>query len=152
MAWRPVASTAAPAATTSPTRRRPTCWWAAANGSSGRVRCCHRSDGDVLLIRTNCRYSEYRISCWLFWIWNTQMNHPIRISGQLGPALRALRERRGWSQTELGRRIGLSQERISSIERQPERITVGQLLTVLMALDAELRVGARAPAPPGLGW
>ena len=80
------------------------------------------------------------------------MGNAIRTSGQLGPALRALREERGWSQTELGRRVGLSQERISSIERAPERITVGQLLTVLMALDGELQVAARAPSPPRQGW
>jgi len=73
----------------------------------------------------------------------------IRTSGQLGPVLRALRQVRGWSQTELGRRVGLSQERISSIEREPERITVGQLLTVLMALDGELLVDARRPGAAG---
>ena len=76
----------------------------------------------------------------------------IRTSGQLGPALRALRMARGWSQTELGRRVGLSQERISSIERQPERITVGQLLTVLMALDSELLVDTRPPSEPSQPW
>jgi HTH-type transcriptional regulator/antitoxin HipB len=76
----------------------------------------------------------------------------IRAGGQLGPTLRALRQARGWSQAELGRRIGLSQERISSIERQPERVTVGQLLTLLMALDAELRVQARQLAPPAGPW
>jgi HTH-type transcriptional regulator/antitoxin HipB len=59
---------------------------------------------------------------------------------------------RGWSQTELGRRVGLSQERISSIERQPERITVGQLLTVLMALDGELLVDARPLSEPSQSW
>jgi HTH-type transcriptional regulator/antitoxin HipB len=73
----------------------------------------------------------------------------IRAGGQLGPALRALREERGWSQTELGRRVGLSQERISTIERHPERITIGQLLTVLMALDGELLVAKRRPPPAG---
>lgn len=76
----------------------------------------------------------------------------IRTSGQLGPALRTLRQLRGWSQTELGRRVGLSQERISSIERQPERITVGQLLTVLMALDGELLVDARPPSRSQEPW
>lgn len=76
------------------------------------------------------------------------MTASVRATGQLGPALKALREAQGWSQTELGRRVGLSQERISTIERQPERVTVGQLLTVLMALDAQLRVEPRAPAPP----
>ena len=80
------------------------------------------------------------------------MSTAIRTSGQLGPVLRALRQLRGWSQTELGRRIGLSQERISSIERRPERITVSQLLTVLMALDGELLVDARKPSPPPEPW
>lgn len=77
---------------------------------------------------------------------------PVRAAGQLGPALKALREARGWSQTELGRRVDLSQERISAIERQPERITVGQLLTVLMALDAQLRVEPRRAAPVPEPW
>lgn len=80
------------------------------------------------------------------------MTAPIRAGGQLGPVLRALRQARGWSQTELGRRVGLSQERISTIERQPERITVGQLLTVLMALDGELQVVPRRAAPVHGPW
>ena len=73
----------------------------------------------------------------------------VRAAGQLGPALKALRQAHGWSQTELGRRVGLSQERISTIERQPERVTLGQLLTVLMALEAQLRVEARGRAASG---
>ena len=80
------------------------------------------------------------------------MTSAIRTGGQLGPALRALRQQRGWSQTELGRRVGLSQERISNIERQPERITVSQLLTVLMALNGELLVGVRPPSEPSQPW
>ena len=76
----------------------------------------------------------------------------VRTSGQLGPALRALRQAQGWSQAELGRRLGLSQERISTIERQPERVTVGQLLTVLMALDGQLSVEARRRADPPAPW
>jgi HTH-type transcriptional regulator / antitoxin HipB len=77
---------------------------------------------------------------------------PVRTSGQLGPTLRELRRTRGWSQAALGRRIGLSQERISAIERYPERITVQQLLTVLMALDAQLAVGLRERAPEPAAW
>lgn len=69
----------------------------------------------------------------------------IRTSGQLGPVLKRLRKDMGWSQFELGNRIGLSQERISVIENHPERISIDQLLTVLMALEAELRVEPRNP-------
>lgn len=76
----------------------------------------------------------------------------VRAGGQLGPALKALRQARGWSQTELGRRVGLSQERISSIERHPERVTVGQLLTLLMALQAQMRVEPRSTAAPTAPW
>ena len=77
---------------------------------------------------------------------------PVRTSGQLGPVLKGLRQARGWSQTELGRQLGLSQERISTIERHPERVTVGQLLTVLMALQAQLRVEPRSAATATGPW
>ena len=76
----------------------------------------------------------------------------MRAAGQLGPLLKALRQAKGWSQTELGRQVGLSQERISSIERHPERVTVGQLLTVLMALQAQLRVEPRSTAAATGPW
>jgi HTH-type transcriptional regulator/antitoxin HipB len=79
------------------------------------------------------------------------MTDTIRTTGQLGHILRRLRKARGLSQVELGRKIGLSQERISVIENHPERISIDQLLTVLMALETELRIEPRnplsAPAP-----
>jgi HTH-type transcriptional regulator/antitoxin HipB len=80
------------------------------------------------------------------------MSDRILTAGQLGPTLRALRETHGWSQATLGRRLGLSQERVSAIERRPERITVEQLLAVLMALEAELTVQPRPETPPPGPW
>jgi HTH-type transcriptional regulator/antitoxin HipB len=71
------------------------------------------------------------------------MVNKIRTSGQLSPILKQLRKTKGWSQIELGKRIGLSQERISAIENHPEKTSIDQLLTVLMALEAELQVGSR---------
>jgi HTH-type transcriptional regulator / antitoxin HipB len=71
------------------------------------------------------------------------MPDTIRTKGQLGPVLKRSRKAKGWSQFDLGKRIGLSQERISVIENHPERITVDQLLTVLMALEAELQIEHR---------
>jgi len=71
------------------------------------------------------------------------MSTNVRTSGQLSPILKQLRRAKGWSQLELGKRIGLSQERISVIENHPEKTTINQLLTVLMVLDAELQVGLR---------
>lgn len=71
------------------------------------------------------------------------MANNVRTTGQLGPILKQLRKAKGWSQIELGKRIGLSQERISVIENHPERMSIDQLLTVLMALEAELQVVPR---------
>lgn len=76
------------------------------------------------------------------------MTTPIRTTGQLGPVLRSLRKARGWSQAELGRRVGLSQERISAIESRPEKVNLDTLLTLAMALDAEWSIGARTAAAP----
>lgn len=68
------------------------------------------------------------------------MQTPIRTTGELGPLLKRLRKARNWSQTELGRRIGLSQERISAIENHPENVTMDNLLTVMMALEVHFTV------------
>ena len=82
------------------------------------------------------------------------MESLVRTSGQLGPLLKQLRKAKQWSQFELGQKIGLSQERISAIENHPERVTFDQLLTVLMALDAELIVHSPAllSAHDSLEW
>ena len=77
------------------------------------------------------------------------MNTSISTTGQLAPLLQHLRKNQGLSQTELGHKLGLSQERISRIERFPEKVTLDQLLTVLMALDAELQIAPRHPRAVG---
>lgn len=79
----------------------------------------------------------------LFLIKHTTMNTMITTKEQLGAVLIKLRHQRSLSQQALGDRIGLSQERISRIERHPEKVTVGQLLTVLMSLDAGMLVTSR---------
>ncbi|MBI2306315.1 MAG: helix-turn-helix domain-containing protein [Rhodocyclales bacterium] len=71
------------------------------------------------------------------------MGTPITTTGQLGPVLQRLRRNHGLSQAALGQKLGLSQERISRIERSPEKVTLDQLMTVLMALNAELQVAPR---------
>jgi len=75
------------------------------------------------------------------------MTSNVRTSGQMGPVLKRLRKAKGWSQLELGKRIGLSQERISAIENHPERVTLDQLLTLMMTLDAEILISPRGKSP-----
>ena len=68
------------------------------------------------------------------------MHIPIRTSGTLGPLLKRMRRAKKLSQTDLGRLIGLSQERISVIESAPEKVTMDNLLTVMMALGGHFSV------------
>jgi transcriptional regulator with XRE-family HTH domain len=57
----------------------------------------------------------------------------------LGLALRALRRRRGWRQSDLARAAGVSQTLISAIERgHGDRAAVRTLLRITAALDARL--------------
>lgn len=75
----------------------------------------------------------------------------IQTPAQLKAALRSLRRDQHLSQSEVGRKVGLSQERISVIENHPERVTTDQLLTLLMAMGMELLIqprslGAKSPA------
>jgi len=77
----------------------------------------------------------------------------IRTPSQLQAALRTLRSVQELTQSELGRKVGLSQERISAIENHPERLTLDQLLTVLMALEVELVIEFRsAPTHSKADW
>jgi HTH-type transcriptional regulator/antitoxin HipB len=77
----------------------------------------------------------------------------IKTSAQLKTALRSVRHAQGLSQSEFGRKVGLSQERISAIENHPERVTTDQLLTLLMALGMELVIKPRSlETGPAASW
>jgi HTH-type transcriptional regulator/antitoxin HipB len=66
------------------------------------------------------------------------MDYLISISDQLTPQLRSMRKARKLNQTELGRKLGLSQSRIAAIERNPAAVSAGQLLEILKVLGVAL--------------
>lgn len=57
--------------------------------------------------------------------------------------LKALRLKRGLSQTELAKRCGVLQPNLSTIERGVEGVTLETLEKILRALNARLRIVAR---------
>jgi HTH-type transcriptional regulator / antitoxin HipB len=79
------------------------------------------------------------------------MDYHIKTPEQLKVALRQLRQAQGLNQSQFGRRVGLSQERISAIESHPEKITTDQLLTILMAMGMELVIKPRTSGSPSPG-
>ena len=62
---------------------------------------------------------------------------------QLGQLLVSTRKRLKLTQTAIANRVGLSQNRISYLEKHPDEISVKQLLSWCSALELELRLGER---------
>ncbi len=68
------------------------------------------------------------------------MQQILSISDQLAPLLQAARKAAGLSQTELARRLNLSQSRMSAMELDPASIRLNQLLSICATLQLELVV------------
>lgn len=74
------------------------------------------------------------------------MKHLLLSALQLGQLLKSARKRMQLNQHEMGVRVGLSQARISQMEREPHTIAVDQLLTLMSVLKLELMVQDRPTA------
>ncbi len=66
------------------------------------------------------------------------MDYLIQTPAQLSAHLRSLRKARGFTQAQLGDRVGLDQTRIAKIERDPRLVSVGQLLRILAVLSVRV--------------
>ncbi|NHZ40737.1 helix-turn-helix domain-containing protein [Massilia aquatica] len=69
--------------------------------------------------------------------------HLLLTAPQLGLLLVSTRKRRMLTQAAVASRVGLSQNRISYLEKHPDDISVKQLLSWCSALELELRLGER---------
>ncbi|MYM29297.1 helix-turn-helix domain-containing protein [Duganella sp. CY15W] len=68
---------------------------------------------------------------------------PLYSALQLGQLLVSTRKWKKMTQAEVGIRVGLSQNRISHLERHADEISYQQLLSWCAALELELRLGVR---------
>ena len=68
---------------------------------------------------------------------------PLLTAPQLGQLLVASRKRRKLTQAEVAQRVGLSQNRISYLEKNPGELSFKQLLSWCSAIGLELRLGER---------
>lgn len=86
------------------------------------------------------------------------MQQILSISDQLAPLLQAARKSAGLSQTELARRLDLSQSRMSAMELDPASMRLDQLLSICSSLQLELVVQTKdfpenkQPIPTGQEW
>ncbi|MEJ8835030.1 helix-turn-helix domain-containing protein [Ramlibacter sp. AN1133] len=82
---------------------------------------------------------------------------PIVTPDQLASLLQGRRKSRKLSQAQLAARLGLSQNRLSELERDPGTLSVEQLLALCAQLGLQLTLQARdetgaPPPPPATDW
>ena len=78
--------------------------------------------------------------------------HFINTATQIGATLTGRRKHLKLSQTEVANRLGLSQNRLSELEANPETLTVEQLLALLNVLGLEIAVGERTGSKTKVEW
>ena len=71
------------------------------------------------------------------------MKQILSISAQFSPFLQAARKSAGLSQTDLAKRLSLSQSRMSALELDPASMRLDQLLSVCATLQLELVVQSK---------
>ncbi len=71
------------------------------------------------------------------------MDELVRNPVQLGNIVRRARKAKGLSQSELGRLAGMRQATVSEIETGHAALRLDTLLSLVSALDLDLKVGTR---------
>lgn len=66
---------------------------------------------------------------------------------QLANKLKLYREQKGWTQTDIAKRIGVKQSTISNFENHPDKTQLATLFKIVQAMEVVLQV--HLPFPPG---
>lgn len=70
-------------------------------------------------------------------------DYTIRTPEQLSPIFLGFRKDRALSQAQLAQQLGVSQQTISQLERNPNKATLERLLKALSAMDVEIVLRSR---------
>lgn len=63
---------------------------------------------------------------------------PVRTAAQLPTLLKAFRKQSGLTQEEVALRLGVTQQTLSALERNADKVSTGRLLQLLGILGVEL--------------
>ena len=86
-------------------------------------------------------------------------HYTVRTPEQLPGLLKAFRKQVGLTQGQLATRLGITQQTLSALERNANKVSADRLLQLLAILGVEMvlqsrnqDVDAKAPAAGGAGW
>ena len=77
---------------------------------------------------------------------------PVRSSEQLPALLQAFRKQSGLTQAEVALRLGVTQQTLSGLERNADKVGTGRLLRLLGILGVELVLRTAPSAAPENGF
>jgi HTH-type transcriptional regulator/antitoxin HipB len=83
---------------------------------------------------------------------NFSKEQRITTAGQVADILRQRRRSKGFSQTDVAFKLGLSQARVSAIESMPASLTLDRLIALANLLDLEVVLRDRSPKRSTAGW
>ncbi|WP_312630757.1 type II toxin-antitoxin system antitoxin HipB [Pantoea piersonii] len=63
---------------------------------------------------------------------------------QLAHLIRLERQKRGWTQSDLARRVGIKQATVSNFENNPDKTTLTTLFKILQSLEQELVIQSKS--------
>ena len=63
---------------------------------------------------------------------------------QLAHLIRLERQNRGWTQSDLARRVGIKQATVSNFENNPDKTTLTTLFKILQSLEQELVIQSKS--------
>ena len=75
-------------------------------------------------------------------------NFTVRTAEQLPILLQAFRKQAGLTQAAAARRLGITQQTFSALERNAEKVSTERLLALLNILGVELVLSQAQDAPP----
>jgi HTH-type transcriptional regulator/antitoxin HipB len=91
----------------------------------------------------------------LFYVINSNPPSPefiIKTPQQLGPVLQGYRKQRRLTQSQAGAKVGLAQNVVSAMEKDPQRAGLARVFKLLAALDLELVVRPRGRSSRPSEW
>jgi HTH-type transcriptional regulator / antitoxin HipB len=80
------------------------------------------------------------------------MDYPVRTPSQLQPLLKGFRTKAGLTQTALSKRLGITQQALSELEREPQNASMDRLLPLLSALGVAVVFREDRPREPSAEW
>ncbi len=80
------------------------------------------------------------------------MDYPVRTPAQMQALIKAFRTKAGFTQTSLSKRLGITQQALSRLERDPQKASIDRLLPLLSALGVSLVLRDQESAGPRGEW